>query len=83
MHLLKKWCLLWVTNQVIETVKESMNAEYISTNQLDIIDATNDKLHSPILPFAGREGIMIIKSASSNTSIKSMNDNISEFLATM
>ena len=30
---------LWLTNQVIETVKETINTENISTNQLEILEA--------------------------------------------
>ena len=58
-------------NQVIETVKESINREYISRNQLDILEATNEKLHSLIIPYAGPE---------CNTFIKSMNNNIQRIL---
>ena len=49
-------------NQVMERVKESINTEYISTNQLDILEANNDKSHSLILPFAGPKGRTIVKS---------------------
>ena len=45
-------------NQVTETVKESINEEYISTNQVDTIDATNNKLHSFLLLCACRKGNM-------------------------
>ena len=45
-------------NQVTETVKESINEEYISTNQLDTIDATNNKFHSFLLLCACRKGNM-------------------------
>ena len=58
-------------NQVIETVKESINREYVSRNQLDILEATNEKLHSLIIPYAGPE---------CNTFIKSMNNNIQRIL---
>ena len=34
----------------METVKETINIENISTKQLDILEANNDKLHSFILP---------------------------------
>ena len=34
----------------METVKETINIENISTKQLDILEANNDKLHSLILP---------------------------------
>ena len=57
-------------NQVMETVKESMNTEYISTNQLDILEANNDKVHS-LIPYAGPK---------CNTIIKSMNINIQQIL---
>ena len=36
---------LWLINQVKEKVKESTNTEFISANQLDIVEANNDKLH--------------------------------------
>ena len=45
-------------NQVTETVKESINEEYISSNQVDTIDATNNKLHSFLLLCACRKGNM-------------------------
>ena len=35
-------------NQVMEKLKERINTEYISPNQLDILKANNDKLHSLI-----------------------------------
>ena len=35
-------------NQVMEKLKERINAEYISPNQLDISKTNNDKLHSLI-----------------------------------
>ena len=58
-------------SQVIETVKETMNTENILANQLDILEANNDKLHSLILPCAGLKG---------NNIIKSMNNNIQRIL---
>ena len=58
-------------NQVMETVKETTNIENISTNQLDILEANNDKLHSLILPYAGPKD---------NNIIKSMNNNIQQIL---
>ena len=42
---------LWLINQVIETVKESINTEFISANQLDIAEANNEKLHPLTLPY--------------------------------
>ena len=54
-------------SQVIETVKETMNTENISANQLDILEANN----SLILPCAGLKG---------NNIIKSMNNNIQRIL---
>ena len=33
---------LWVINQVMESVKETINTENISTNQLDVLEANND-----------------------------------------
>ena len=56
-------------SQVIETVKETMNTENISANQLDILEANNDKLHSLILPYAGPKGNNIIKSMNNNIQI--------------
>ena len=53
---------LWMINQVMETVKETINTETISTNQLGTLEANNDKLHSLVLPYAGPEGKNIIKS---------------------
>ena len=35
-------------NQVMEKLKERINTEYISPNQLDILKTNNDKLHSLI-----------------------------------
>ena len=57
---------LWMINQVMETVKETINTETISTNQLGTLEASNDKLHSLILPFAGPKGKKIIKSVNNN-----------------
>ena len=59
-------------DQVMETVEDSINAEYIATNQLDILEANNDKSHSLILPYAAPKG---------NTIIKSMNNNIQRSLS--
>ena len=42
---------LWLINQVMETVKESTNTEFISANQLDIVEANNDKLNPLTLPY--------------------------------
>ena len=47
---------LWMINQVIETVKETINTETISTNELGTLETNNDKLHSLILPYAGPKG---------------------------
>ena len=58
-------------NRIMETVNETINTENISTNQLDIIEANNDKLHSLILPYAGPKG---------NNIIKSINNNIQQIL---
>ena len=55
----------------METVKESINTEHISTNQLDILEANNDTLHSLILPQAGPK---------CNNLIKSMDNNIQKIL---
>ena len=46
--------------------KKSINAGYVSTNQLDILEASNDKLHSLILPYASPKGNNIIKSNNFN-----------------
>ena len=62
---------LWMINQVLETVKETTNTKNISTNQLAILEANNDKLHPLILPYAGPKG---------NNIIKSMNNNIQRIL---
>ena len=50
--------------------KETINTETISTNQLGILEANNDKLHSLILPYLGSKG----------NNIKSMNNNIQRIL---
>ena len=55
-----------MTDQVMETVKETINTETILTNQLGTLEADNDILHSLILPYAGPKG----------KNIKSMNNNI-------
>ena len=57
---------LWIINQVMETVKETINTETISTNQLGTLEANNDKLHSLTLPYAGPKGKNIIKSMNNN-----------------
>ena len=57
-------------NQVIETVEETIVTENISTNELDILEANNDKLHSLVLLFAGTKG----------NNIKPMNNNIQQIL---
>ena len=61
---------LWMINQVMETVKETINTETILTNQLGTLEANNDILHSLILPYAGPKG----------KNIKSMNNNIQRIL---
>ena len=55
----------------METVKETINTETISTNQLGTFEANYDKLHSLILPYAGPKGKNVIKS---------MNNNIQQIL---
>ena len=55
----------------METVKETINTETTTTNQLDTLEANNDKLHYLILPYAGPKGKNIIKS---------MNNNIQQIL---
>ena len=57
---------LWMINQVIETVKETINIETISANQLGTLEADNDKLNSLILPYAGPKGTNIIQSMNNN-----------------
>ena len=57
---------LWMINQVMETVKETINIETISTDQLGTLEANNDKLHSLILPYVGPKGKNIIKSMNNN-----------------
>ena len=57
-------------NQVMETVKETINTENISTNQLDILEVNSDKWHSLILWYAGLKV---------NNIINSMNNNIQRF----
>ena len=57
---------LWMINQVNETVKETINTETISTNQLGTVEANNDNLHSLIVPYAGPKGKNIIKSMNNN-----------------
>ena len=32
---------LWMINQVMETLKETINTENVSTNQLDILESNN------------------------------------------
>ena len=46
---------LWMKNQVLETAKETINAVNISTNELHILEANNDKLHSLILTYAAQK----------------------------
>ena len=57
---------LWMINQAMETLKETINTETISTNQFGTLEANNDKLHSLILPYAGLKGKNIIKSMNNN-----------------
>ena len=57
---------LWMINQVMERVKETINIEIISTNQLGTLEANNDKLNSLILPYGGPKGTNIIKSMNNN-----------------
>ena len=57
---------LWMIYQVLETIKETINTETISANQLGTLEANNDKLHSLILPYAGPKGKNIIKSMNNN-----------------
>ena len=44
---------LQMINQVKEIVKATINTKNISANQLDILEANNDKLYSVILPYTG------------------------------
>ena len=55
----------------METVKEAINTKNISTNQLDVLEASNDKLHSLILPYDGPK----------SNNIKYMNNNIHQILS--
>ena len=55
----------------MEKVKETINTENNSANQLGILEANNDKLHSLILTYAGPKG---------NNISKSVNDNILRIL---
>ena len=57
-------------NQVMETVKETINTENISAYQLDILEVNSDKWHSLILWYAGLKV---------NNIINSMNNNIQWF----
>lgn len=38
--------LLWVINQVMKAVKESINIEHSSINPLDTLETANDKFYS-------------------------------------
>ena len=58
-------------NEVMETEKETINIENISTNQLDILETSNDKSYPLILPYAGPKG---------NNMIKSMNNDMQRFI---
>ena len=58
-------------NQVMETVKETINAENILYY---LLEANNNKLYCPILPFVALKGYNIIKS---------INNNIQRILSTM
>ena len=60
-----------MVNQVKETIKKSINTEYISANQLDILEVNNDILHYLILPCAGPQV---------NNIIKYLNNNIQQIL---
>ena len=55
----------------METIKKPINTKNISANQLDILEANNDKLHTVILLYAGLKG---------NNINKSMNNNIQRIL---
>ena len=52
---------LWMVNQIMETVKETINTENVSANQLDILEVNDDTMHPLILPYAGPKGNNIIK----------------------
>ena len=52
---------LWMINNVMETVKETINTETISKNKIGTLEANNDKLHFLILPYACPKGKNIIK----------------------
>ena len=51
---------LWMINQVMETVKETINTENISTNQLDIVEVNNDKTHPLMVPYANPKVIILL-----------------------
>ena len=55
----------------METVKETLNTEKISTSQIDILETNADKWQPLILPYT------LLKS---NNIIKSMNNNIHRIL---
>ena len=62
---------LRMINQIMETVKETINTETNSTNQLGILERNDDKLHSLISPYTGPKG---------NNLNKSMNNNMQRIL---
>ena len=47
-------------------MKETIKTETFLTNQLSILEANNDKLHSLVLPYAGPKSKNIIKSMNNN-----------------
>ena len=55
----------------METVKETLNTEKVSTSQIDILETNADKWQPLILPYT------LLKS---NNIIKSMNNNIHRIL---
>ena len=57
---------LQMINQIMETVKETINIETNSTNQLGILERNNDKLHSLISLYTGPKGNNLSKSMNNN-----------------
>ena len=57
---------LRMINQVMETVKETINTETNSTNQLGVLEANNNKFHSLILKCVGLKGNNISKSVNNS-----------------
>ena len=58
--------LMWMIIKVMKTVKETINTETISTNQLGTLQGNNVKVHFLILAYGGPKGKNIIKSMNNN-----------------